>query len=330
MRRIISLLEFESLPYTQHERDLALITGRYFSKFKEIRAMVGNSSNNSFAASLTNLSELIQEDGSPFNFTFLNSASSKAASNSESKPPVLPSPQTPPTFSAPGSSGGGPTLFGSTNNAGVPTASQQTNLFASTGNGVNGFNTQTSTQTPFGVPSAGVPTGQNPSNNTGFGGTNAFAPFGSTAPVAPSFSSKGFGKFGTQSTPIFPATNASVPSASQAQDASTGTNVKVSSHANDSAGTAKDSASDETTTAEVLAGLTRLGYTNVTREDLGKLCPPDEYEKEIMLMAEVRAYFHISYKVRPYSFYFSCNITISDFISYSVFVEDHRQRPDVN
>lgn len=48
---------------------------------------------------------------------------------------------------------------------------------------------------------------------------------------------------------------------------------------------------------DALAALAKLGY-NVTAADLGKLNPPDIFEEELQVMAEVRAYFHVSYKVR--------------------------------
>lgn len=50
--------------------------------------------------------------------------------------------------------------------------------------------------------------------------------------------------------------------------------------------------------AIVLAGLKRLGFGNVTAADFHRLQPKDEYEKEIVVMAEVRAYFKVAYKVR--------------------------------
>lgn len=49
---------------------------------------------------------------------------------------------------------------------------------------------------------------------------------------------------------------------------------------------------------EALAMLTGLGYS-VTEEDLGKLNPTDEYEIELKVMAEVRGYFQVAYKVSP-------------------------------
>ncbi|KAI0758724.1 P-loop containing nucleoside triphosphate hydrolase protein [Fomes fomentarius] len=52
---------------------------------------------------------------------------------------------------------------------------------------------------------------------------------------------------------------------------------------------------NESTVSEALGLLARLGLT-VTREDLGKLNPPDEFEEELEIMAEVRAYFQVSYK----------------------------------
>lgn len=47
-----------------------------------------------------------------------------------------------------------------------------------------------------------------------------------------------------------------------------------------------------------LAMLAELGYVGLTAEDLGKLNPPDEYETELEVMAEVRGYFQVTYKVR--------------------------------
>ena len=47
----------------------------------------------------------------------------------------------------------------------------------------------------------------------------------------------------------------------------------------------------------VLSGLAKLGYEGIKEVDLGKLNPPDMYEDELAVMAEVRAYFQVSYKV---------------------------------
>ena len=44
--------------------------------------------------------------------------------------------------------------------------------------------------------------------------------------------------------------------------------------------------------------LAELGYNGLTRETLCKLAaPPDAFEKEIKVMAEVRGYFQIAYRV---------------------------------
>lgn len=48
---------------------------------------------------------------------------------------------------------------------------------------------------------------------------------------------------------------------------------------------------------QVLSLLATLGY-RISVADLGKLNPPDMYENELELMAEVRAYTQIAYKVR--------------------------------
>lgn len=58
----------------------------------------------------------------------------------------------------------------------------------------------------------------------------------------------------------------------------------------------KLTSTEKETLLSALAELTRLGYP-VKEDDLGKLNPPDEYQEELEVMAEVRAYFQVSYKV---------------------------------
>jgi hypothetical protein len=48
----------------------------------------------------------------------------------------------------------------------------------------------------------------------------------------------------------------------------------------------------------VLATLARVGYAGTTEADLGRLIPADGYQRELQVMAEVRAYFQVAYKVR--------------------------------
>ncbi|KAI0633205.1 P-loop containing nucleoside triphosphate hydrolase protein [Trametes polyzona] len=52
---------------------------------------------------------------------------------------------------------------------------------------------------------------------------------------------------------------------------------------------------EKETLSEALAALVKLGYS-VGEDDLGKLNPPDTYEEELEVMAEVRAYFQVAYK----------------------------------
>lgn len=59
---------------------------------------------------------------------------------------------------------------------------------------------------------------------------------------------------------------------------------------------AKRDPTREETENELLSALARLGLGHITLADLSKLDPPDMYEMEMELMAEVRAYFSISYK----------------------------------
>lgn len=54
---------------------------------------------------------------------------------------------------------------------------------------------------------------------------------------------------------------------------------------------------DVKTVKEVIGLLGNLGYSGVCAKDLPKLNPPDEYENELRVMAEVRGYFKVAYKV---------------------------------
>lgn len=50
--------------------------------------------------------------------------------------------------------------------------------------------------------------------------------------------------------------------------------------------------------SSALSNLAALGFANLKVEDLNRLLGPDPYEPEIIIMAEVRAYFQVVYKVR--------------------------------
>ena len=66
------------------------------------------------------------------------------------------------------------------------------------------------------------------------------------------------------------------------------------------------------TITEALSLLTKLGLS-AKEEDLGKLNAPDEFEEELELMAEVCAYFEVSYQVsQPLPFFSSPNEVIRD------------------
>ncbi|KAI0041019.1 P-loop containing nucleoside triphosphate hydrolase protein [Auriscalpium vulgare] len=57
-----------------------------------------------------------------------------------------------------------------------------------------------------------------------------------------------------------------------------------------------DDASKEEKQAVALAALASLGFQGLTAADLQMLHKPDEYDTEMMVMAEVRSYFQVSYK----------------------------------
>ena len=48
--------------------------------------------------------------------------------------------------------------------------------------------------------------------------------------------------------------------------------------------------------ARALEALKHLGY-HLTAEDFPRAIPPDEFDEEILVMAEVRSFFQVTYKV---------------------------------
>jgi hypothetical protein len=53
----------------------------------------------------------------------------------------------------------------------------------------------------------------------------------------------------------------------------------------------------ETPEAKALRVLAEAGYAGLRVSDLARLLPPDSFEEELVVMADVRAYYHIAYKV---------------------------------
>ncbi len=52
-------------------------------------------------------------------------------------------------------------------------------------------------------------------------------------------------------------------------------------------------------TDRALSALAELGYKNLAASDLARLnTAPDNFQEELMVMADVRAYFQVAYKVR--------------------------------
>ncbi|OJA13651.1 hypothetical protein AZE42_06890 [Rhizopogon vesiculosus] len=48
--------------------------------------------------------------------------------------------------------------------------------------------------------------------------------------------------------------------------------------------------------AKALMALAEAGYPNLKVSDLSRLLPPDSFEEELIVMADVRAYYHVAYK----------------------------------
>jgi hypothetical protein len=53
----------------------------------------------------------------------------------------------------------------------------------------------------------------------------------------------------------------------------------------------------DTPEAKALRALADAGYANLRVSDLARLLPPDSFEEELSVMADVRAYYHVAYKV---------------------------------
>ncbi|KAG1772028.1 P-loop containing nucleoside triphosphate hydrolase protein [Suillus occidentalis] len=52
----------------------------------------------------------------------------------------------------------------------------------------------------------------------------------------------------------------------------------------------------ETPVSIALRALANAGYVHISIPDLARLLPPEPYEKELIVMADVRAYYHVAYK----------------------------------
>lgn len=58
-----------------------------------------------------------------------------------------------------------------------------------------------------------------------------------------------------------------------------------------------DQAGHDDTVRTVLSGLNKIGIAGLKEDDLAKLRSTDEYEIELEVMAEIRAYWQVAYKV---------------------------------
>ena len=124
--------------------------------------------------------------------------------------------------------------------------------------------------------------------NTALGGESQ----GPNRPIIGLPKSKRKNKGGAKQTP-FPASGDSRP----VTPVKASTNPPEDTSASIQKRSSDKEAEHEELTNQALSALAALGY-HVTAADLGKLNPPDVYESELELMAEVRAYFQIAYKVR--------------------------------
>jgi thymidylate synthase ThyX len=52
----------------------------------------------------------------------------------------------------------------------------------------------------------------------------------------------------------------------------------------------------DTPEAKALRALAEAGFAGLRVSDLARLLPPDSFEEELVVMADVRAYYHVAYK----------------------------------
>jgi hypothetical protein len=57
------------------------------------------------------------------------------------------------------------------------------------------------------------------------------------------------------------------------------------------------SSMEESPDVKALRALAAAGYPNLRVQDLARLLPPDPYEEELIVMADVRAFYQVAYKV---------------------------------
>jgi hypothetical protein len=60
---------------------------------------------------------------------------------------------------------------------------------------------------------------------------------------------------------------------------------------------AKRSQPPEVSLQRALNALAAIGYLGLTIQDLSRLAPRDQFEDELVVMADVRGYFEVAYKV---------------------------------
>ncbi|KAG6918468.1 hypothetical protein DXG01_014095 [Tephrocybe rancida] len=115
-------------------------------------------------------------------------------------------------------------------------------------------------------------------------------------PVAEGFGAVSQGMFGapTQSPQAFGASSSAFGAPSQAPTLAQKFSIPPPTTATNPIQVVDDGR--EKNINDALAALAALGYRGITEADFGKLIPPDEYETEIQVMAEVRGYFQIAYK----------------------------------
>ena len=77
-----------------------------------------------------------------------------------------------------------------------------------------------------------------------------------------------------------------------------------------------------------LKALAELGYSDLTQADFVRLHPPNQFQEELEMMADVRAYFQVSYKVNCSLRRLVHELTMSSFNGDIVHVENNRQRPN--
>ncbi|KAI0072419.1 hypothetical protein K474DRAFT_398426 [Panus rudis PR-1116 ss-1] len=286
LSEIKMILKRETVPFTQNDHYMQVTKSTYLAKYKGARA------------GQTELADAPRSEKRR-KVTLDGAADGSVGDGNKSRGPETPSSSTSTTTSSPQQpqGSGRPSFFGQsqtassqqqTQNNSRPVAGKQPNggLFgqSNANAGLSTFSFEPTT--PFGKPFGAHTSSTTTASTTTPSSTARPTAFSSTIPSST-----------VTPTPFSFAPAPPAPKQTQNDSNSASVNLRAElinqfkkrTHAAD------DEKSQEAVRT-ILANLAFLGLPGITEDDLAKLVPPDPYEREMDVMAEVRAYFQVAYK----------------------------------